>query len=497
MSETKQSLLRALTQTDAIALVVGTVIGTGIFLKTAVMAQQLGSPALVLLAWLAAGLLSLTGALAYAELGAMFPQAGGEYVYLRKAYGEAPAFLYGWMQFAVAGGGAIAALSIGFAIFLSALVPLGGAWVTQTIHLFGQEAQWQFGLTQLVAVAVIVALTAINCIGVAAGGRVQALLTGAKLLGIAVIVFGVFLLSPGASWSHLVTPDGAAPAGGLQAFGAAMMSALWAYNGWYVLPIVAGEVRNPQRNVPRGLILGMLAVIATYLLANLAYLYALPISEIMTANSTAHPQALPVAAKVASAFLGPLGATFISLAFIVSTLGALNGCVMGQARIPFAMSRDGLFFQSLGEVHAKSCAPRRAILSQSAWGCVLVFTGSFDQITTCVIFALWLFFGVTVGAVFALRRKMPDVERPYKTLGYPFTPLIFMLVAAWLVINTIITSPLESVIGLGLIALGLPVYFYFKQKQTRIAPEDGGLIANLVLPGADRILQSTTRKGKI
>jgi APA family basic amino acid/polyamine antiporter len=471
MAEAKHSLLRALTLTDAVCVVVGTVIGTGVFLKTALMTQQLGSPVLVLSAWIAAGLLSLAGALAYAELGAMFPHAGGEYVYLGKAFGDTPAFLYGWMQFAVAGAGGIAAISVGFAIFLSALVPLGGAWAERTFHLFGQEVHWQLGLPQVLAVAAIVILSAINCVGVVAGGRVQAFLTGAKLLGIACIVFGVFFFSPGASWSHLVASAGTRQLGGVQAFGAAMMAALWAYNGWYILPVLAGEVERPQRNVPRGLIFGMLAVMATYLLANLAYFYALPLNEVVTANSTAHPDALPVASKAAQTFFGPTGAAFISLAFVVSTLGALNGVIMGQARIPFAMARDGLFFRRTGEVGAKSRAPVWAVVAQSGWGCVLALSGTFDQITTYSIFALWLFFGVTVAAVFVLRRRMPDAERPYKTLGYPLVPLLFILTAAWLVVNTITTNPVESVVGLSLIALGLPVFIYFKRKRARAVME--------------------------
>jgi len=465
MTENKTSLLRALTLTDAIALVVGTVIGTGVFLKTAVMTQQLGRPSLVMLAWLAAGLLSLAGALAYAELGAMFPHAGGEYVYLGKAYGEAPAFLYGWMQFAVAGAGGMAGISVGFAIFLSAVVPMDGAWVTRTFHLLGQEIHWQFGVTQLVAVGAIVFFSVINCLGVALGGRVQSFLTLVKLLGIAVIVIGVFMLSGDGSWKHLTDTAGTSHLGGISAFGAAMMAALWAYNGWYILPVCAGEVRDPQRNVPRGLIVGMLAVLATYLLANFAYFYALPINEITTANSTAFPTAAPVAAKAAETFLGKSGVAFISVAFVVSTLGALNGCVMGQARIPFAMARAGLFFRRVGEVNSKSKAPVWAIIAQSAWGCVLALSGTFDQITTYTIFALWLFFGVTVSAVFVLRRKMPNAPRPYKTVGYPFVPVLFVLVAVWLVINSIVTTPVESLIGLFLIALGLPVYLYFRRRR--------------------------------
>ncbi|NOT59997.1 MAG: amino acid permease [Acidobacteria bacterium] len=465
LNDTKPSLLRALSLTDATALVVGTVIGSGIFLKTTVMAQQLNSPALVLLAWLAAGLLSLAGALSYAELGAMFPQAGGEFVYLRKAYGDAPAFLFGWTQFAVVSAGGIAGISAGFAIFLSALIPLGGPWIERTFHLLGQDVHWQFGLTQIVAVAAIALFAAINCLGIVVGSRIQTLLTAAKIIGIAVIVFGVFFFSRTADWSHLQSAAGASSSGSLSAFGAAMMAALWAYNGWYMLPVIAGEVIEPQRNVPRGLIAGTLILLLIYLSANLAYFYALPLSEIITSNSTTYRDALPVAAKAAQTFLGPTGTTFISLAFVISTLGALNGGILSLARIPYAMARDGLFFQSLGDVHPTSRAPIKAILAQSAWASVLALSGSFDQITTCAIFAMWLFFGVTVSAVFTLRHKQPDIARPYKTLGYPFVPLLFIAVAAWLVVNTIVTSPVESGVGLILIALGLPIYFYFKRNK--------------------------------
>lgn len=471
MNETKNPLVRALTLVDATSLVIGTVIGTGVFLKTAVMTQQLGTPTMVLLAWAAAGALSLAGALTYAELGAMFPKAGGEYVYLGKAYGDAPAFLYGWMQCAVAATGGIAAIATGFAIFLSALIPMGDAWVERTFHLLGQDVHWRLGLQQLVAVAAIILFSAINCIGVAFGGRVQSVLTAAKLLGIAVVIGGVFLLSNGASWSHLATPAGAPQWGGASSFGAAMLAALWAYNGWYALPLVAGEVGNPQRNVPRGLIVGMLIVLVVYLLANLSYFYALPVGEVLTSNSTAHPDALPVATKAAQTFLGPTGTAFISVAFIVSTLGALNGIILSNSRIPFAMARDGLFFRRLGSVNRKGRVPAWAIIAQGAWASVLALSGTFDQLTTYSIFALWVFFGITAASVFVLRRKMPDAPRPYRTLGYPVVPFVFVLVAAWLVVNTIITSPVESAAGLALIALGIPVYFYFKRQRAITSSE--------------------------
>lgn len=465
IAKTKNPLLRALTLRDAVSLVVGTVIGTGVFLKTAVMAQQLGTPTLVLLAWLAAGILSLAGALTYAELGAMFPEAGGEYVYLGKAYGDVPAFLYGWMQFVVAATGGIAAISTGFAIFLSALVPLGGAWIERTFHLFGQEIHWQFGLLQVVAVAAIILFSAINCIGVAFGGRVQSVLTAAKLLGIAAIIGGVFLFSKSASLTHLATPSSAPQWSGIQSFGAAMLAALWAYNGWYALPLVAGEVENPQRNVPRGLIIGTLLILVIYLLTNFSYFYALPLGEVLTSNSTAHRDALPVATKAVQTFLGPVGTAFISIAFVVSTIGALNGVILSNARIPYAMARDALFFKRLGKVSEGGRVPVWAIIFQGAWASVLAITGTFDQITTYSIFALWIFFGITAASVFVLRRKMPDAPRPYRTLGYPVVPFLFILVAAWLVLNTIQTSPVESALGLVLIALGLPAYFYFKERQ--------------------------------
>jgi APA family basic amino acid/polyamine antiporter len=343
VSDTK-GLIRALPLPDAILLVVGGVIGTGVFLKTAVMAQLLHTPALVLLAWVAAGILSLAGALTFAELGSMFPETGGDYVYLKKAYGEMPAFLWGWMRLAVGSTSGMAAVSTAFAIFLSAIVPMGGPWVERTFHLFGQDMHWQFGVQQLVAVTAIFFFSAVNCLSTAFSGRVQSVLTGSKVLGIAGIVIGVLFFSPSASWAHLATPPGALHWGGAQAFGAAMIAALYAYQGWVMLTMVAGEVRDPERNVPRALIVGMLIVLFVYVLTNLSYLYAIPFGEITTANSSTHPGALSVAAKAVGTFSGPLGLKFISVAFVVSTLGALDALILATARIPYAMSRPLVLF---------------------------------------------------------------------------------------------------------------------------------------------------------
>lgn len=465
MAQKQIELVRGLTLTDTTALVVGTVIGTGVFLKTAIMAQDVGSPMMVLAAWVAAGLLSLAGALTYAELGAMLPHAGGEYVYLRHAYGETTAFMFGWMRFAVAGSGSVAILGTGFATFLSAVFPLTTVWAERQFTFLGQTINWRLGTLQLVAVTVILLFAAINCLAVAFGGKVQSVLTVLKIAGIAIVVGGVFLFSKGATWDHLATPGGGAALGGFAAFGTAMLAALWAYDGWNNMPMAAGEVQNPGRNIPRALILGMIVVTVIYCLANLAYFYALPFAEVVTSSSTRYRDALPVATKAAQTFLGDYGGRIVSIAFILSAMGALNGSILSNARVPYAMAHDGLFFSRMARLHAVSRVPVWAILIQSSWACILALSGTFDQLTDYVIFASWIFYGLVTSSVFVLRRKMPAAERPYRTIGYPLVPLVFVLVALWLVINSLFTRPVEAFVGLALIALGLPVYFYFRRQQ--------------------------------
>jgi APA family basic amino acid/polyamine antiporter len=456
-----KELVRALSLRDAIALVL-TVIGTGVFLKTAPMAQLVGSPSKVLLAWLAAGLLSLAGALTYAELGAMMPEAGGEYVFLREAYGDLPAFLFGWSSVMLIASGGLAAVSTALASFLASFVPLNAVFVTHDFHVLGQVVPWRLGIQQVVAVAVILLFSWVNARGIQLGSRVQWASTVAKLGGIAIIVLGAFLFSRTGSWEHLKTPVTAtiAPAG-IGAFGAAMLAALWAYQGWSNLPMVAGEIEKPERNVPRALIFGMLIVILVYLVTNLAFFYALPFSEILTANSTAYRDALPIAAKAAQTFFR-YGAQVVSLAFMISAIGALNGITLMNARVPFAMARDGLFFGGLAKLSETSSVPSNAIWFQGIWACVIALSGTFDQITTSVIFAVWVFTALVGTSLFVLRRKLPASPRRYRTPGYPVVPALFILVALWLVINTLTASPVESAAGLFLIALGLPFFFYFR-----------------------------------
>jgi APA family basic amino acid/polyamine antiporter len=455
-----RELVRALSLRDAIALVL-TVIGTGVFLKTAPMAQLVGSPSKVLLVWIAAGLLSLAGALTYAELGAMIPEAGGDYVFLREAYGGLPAFLFGWTNLVVIATGGIAAVATILASFLSAFLPLDAVWVTRDFHLLGQVVHWRLGIQQLVAVAVIIIFSSINARGVAAGARVQWIATLAKLGGITIIVLGVFLFSHTGSWKNLHAPTGVV-GGGLSAFGAAMLAALWAYQGWANVAMVAGEIEKPERNIPRALIYGLAIVIGVYLVTNVAYFYALPFSEVVTSNSTAYRDALPVAAKAAQTFF-PYGAKLVSAAFIIAVIGTLNGIILMNARVPFAMARDGLFFRQLGDLSPTSGVPVTAIWVQGIWASVLALSGTFDQITTSVIFALWLFFGLVASSLFVLRRKLPAAPRRYRTPGYPVVPMLFVLVSVWLVINSLSAYPVESGAGLFLIALGLPFFFFFRR----------------------------------
>ena len=467
MPESKSQLLRGLTLTDTTALVIGTVIGTGVFLKAAPMAQGVGTPTLVLAAWVAAGLLSLAGALTYAELGAMLPHAGGEYVYLRHSYGEASAFLFGWQRFIVAGSASIASLGAGFAIFLSAFLPLNAVWAERKFTLLGQTINWQFGAKQLVAVGVILLLTGINCLTVIVGGKVQSLLTVLKIAGIAFVIGGVFFASKTATWSNLTTAQNTPHWSGFALFGTAMLAALWGYDGWNNMPMAAGEVRDPGRNIPIALIAGMIIVMVIYCLMNLSYFYALPFGEVATANSTRYRDALPVAAKAAQSFLGEYGGRFVAIAFVVSAIGALNGSILSNARVPYAMAHDGLFFRRMARLSAGTRVPVFSLIVQAIWSCVLALSGTFDQLTDCLLFASWIFYGLVTSSVFVLRRKMPDAPRPYKTFGYPLIPMVFVLVAAWLIINTLIEKPVESVAGLILIAIGFPLYLYFRVQKQR------------------------------
>jgi basic amino acid/polyamine antiporter, APA family len=467
MSTTEQhniTLLRGLGLFASVSIVVGSVIGTGIFLKTRVMMCNVESPWVVIAAWVAAGLLSLAGALTYAELSAMMPRAGGEYVFIREGYGRPLAFLYGWTQFAVAYTGSQAAKGVSFAIFLNGLV--GGALDRTyfTLNLFGYEVP--FGHLQVIALAIIIIATLVNCLAVSVSGKVSVFLTGLKILIVLAVGVCAFLLAQGSFANFSLSGAGGAcegveatARGGMAGFGAAMLGALWAYDGWTNVTIVAGEVKNPQRNLPLALIGGILVVAALYIFINLAYIYVLPPVEVASVA-----KASSVATEVARRFLGPAAVGAIAMAMMVSTLGSLHTGTLSGARISYAMAKDGLFFRPLARLSKRTRVPVNALVLQCVWSCVLALSGSFDTLTDYVIFAAWIFYALNTASVFIFRRRQPNAERPYRTLGYPVLPIIFLLAAGWLIYNTLIATPRQALIGLGIIALGLPIYFYWARK---------------------------------
>jgi basic amino acid/polyamine antiporter, APA family len=459
---------RDLTLLHCASLVVGITIGTGIFLKSAVMAQAVGTPALVLAAWVAAGIVAMFGALSFAELGALLPDAGGEYVYLRAAFGEVPGFLYVCNSFLV-GGASISAYGAAVAIFLSDIHPFGGVWYEHTIHIFGASYTLQLGMRQVVAVGVIALFGLINCAGVMLGGRVQTILTTAKVLSILGVAAGVFLFGHTHDWSNFTAPAGTT-SGGLSGFGAAMFAALWAYSGWQFLPMAAGEVQQPDRNLPRAIIGGTLLVLAIYMLINVAYLYALPLWQVATSNSTAYPEAPSVAARAVQTFLGEKAVPIAALIFLVSSIGALNGTILARARVPYAAARDGLFFASFGRLSPHSRVPLTSIVLISIWAALLAASGTFDQLTNMAVLSYAIFWAPVVFSVIVLRRKMPTAPRPYRVWGYPFVPLLFVLVMCAIVVNAFITSPVESVATLVLILIGLPLYPLFHGKGVPRSP---------------------------
>lgn len=451
-------LIRGLTLTDASSVVIGTVIGTGIFIVPTYMAQAVKTPLLVFAVWIFAGFLSLAGALTYAELGAAFPAAGGEYVYIREAYGKLAGFMYGWTYFLVGKTGSLATLASGFALYLGDLLPLQKVYCRYEYSFFGHPAAVTLSQQVLVAIGILCFLSVVNVFGVVTGGRLQSVLTGLKIGVVLLLVALGFTLGHG-SLSHFtgqLTP--ATQTGLLSLLGIAMVRALWAYDGWNNCNMVAGEVKDPQRNIPRALIFGMSGVMGLYLLTNLVYFYLLSIDHI-----AASPR---VAAEAARSFLGNAGGTFVVVAVLISTFAAINGSILSGARIYFAMAEDRLFFSKVAEVHRRYHTPVFSIALQAVWASLLTLTGTYDQLLTYVLFAEWIFYAMGTGSVFVLRRKYPNLNRPYKTWGYPLVPILFVIVALWLLINTIATDPKDAGMGLILMALGLPAFWFWRLKQS-------------------------------
>ena len=434
-------LRRVLGLFSIVGIVIGAMIGSGIFINPAIIAKTVGTPKLMLAVWIAGGILSFFGALAIAELSAMYSQAGGIYIYLREAYGSLLAFLFGWTLFLIVEAGTIATLVVGFS----------SKYLPYFVKMSGLQ-------TKVVAISLIVILAAVNFLGVKKGAFVTNLLTSIKFIGLIGVCVVVFLFAKGSS-GNFFSSESAATAGGgvLGSFGIALVSALWAYKGWETSTYCAGEIKDPQKNLPLGLFIGTLSVIFLYLLANLAYLYVFPAAQM--AESTR------IAADVMEAAVGPVGASVIALIILLSMAGTTNGHLLTAPRVFYAMAKDGLFFKGVAKVHPKYRTPHVSIIVLAIWASLLSLSGTFEQLYSYVIFGFWIFMGLTVAGVMILRRKFPDRPRPYKTWGYPVTPILFILSSVFLTVNSLIRAFWNSFAGLAMIALGVPAYLIWKSRR--------------------------------
>jgi APA family basic amino acid/polyamine antiporter len=426
---------------SALSIVVGVSIGGGIFLVPNLVAQELHSIPSILAVWIFAGVISFFGALACAEMGTAIPSTGGQYVYLRDAYGPLIGFLCGWSMFIVSRTAQVAWLAVTLALYVSYFAPLSALE------------------SKLLGTFAIILFAWINYRGVTTGAVVQNIFALAKVAGLLLIVGSVFLWRGHAPSSSLSGPSGFS----ISAFGVALIACLLAYDGWVQLSFVAGEVRNPQRNILLALALGSLTCIVIYLLANVAYLRAMSIPEIA---ASAH-----VGADAAERVMGSRGGMLVSVIILVSIIGTLNGCFLTSPRVYFAQARDGLFFRKFGEVQPRYQTPGFAILAQCLWAIVLLISGSYETLVDYALFTLWLSYGLMVAGVMVLRRRRPDLPRPYRMWGYPVTPVLFLAITAWFLFNMLRTRPVPSLAGLLLTATGIPIYFAWTRRGGAVSED--------------------------
>lgn len=471
-------LLPALSLFTTIMLVIGGVIGSGIFRKPGVMAAHVGSPEILLGVWVLAGIITLIGSLANAEVAAMIPGTGGQFLYFERMYGPFVAYLFGWAVFAVIQTGSIAALAFVFAEYTTQLVPLPeltGPVADYSFHVpfIGDVTPLrEIGVKGLAAL-LIITLTVINYLGVKSGGVVQNVFTIAKLVGMLLLVLGAFLLpTSGGSVAHLTTSSATLQPHGLAmvvAIAAALQGAFWAYDGWNKLSYVGGEVKDPQRNLPRSLIIGMCAVMAIYVTMNVAYAWVLPVDEMAKSRLVA----ADVAEKIHTG-----GGRWIALVVMASTLSAANGTILTSARVYFSMARRNVFPALLGRAHPRFHTPAASLVAQGAWSIVLLFSGTFDTLTDTLIFVSWIFYGASAYGIIVLRRKEPDTPRPYRVPFYPWLPWIFVVFSAAFLVLTIYNdlsayaaaraagkpALINSALGAALVLLGAPIYFFYRSK---------------------------------
>jgi len=448
-------LVKGLGAVGATSVVAGTMIGTAIFVVPGIMLQQVGTPGMVLLVWVAAGVLSLFGALSYAELGAALPEAGGEFVYMHRAYGPLFGFLYGWTQFIIAKTASIAAIATGFVIYLAYFFPRlrETVWGT-SIRAGSHPLELHLTGLQIGATLMVLLLSGLNILGVRRSGAVQTFFTASKLLVLAILIVLGLAYGQGSwqSFRPFIVSNG--QGGLLAAFGVATISALWGYDGWNNLSMVAGEVKNPQRNVPLALIGGALLVLSVYVLVNLAYFHVLPVSQVMGTNT--------VASDAARRFLGNAGGAFIAVGVMISTFATLNGSILAGSRVPYATAREGLFPAGLAEVHPRFHTPAVSLVAQAVIAGLFTLTGGYQSLYTKAIFSEFLFYALCAAGVFVLRRREPGLPRPYRTWGYPVIPAVFVILAVFLLLNTFWQQRTDSLWGLVLVGSGIPAYWIWK-----------------------------------
>jgi APA family basic amino acid/polyamine antiporter len=450
------SLVRGLSLLDSVLLLVSGIIGSSIFLTAKDIAGPLPNPKLFFLVWVLGGVISLCACVAFAELGSMFPDSGGQYIYLREAYGDLVAFLYGWMLFAVANGGTIAALSVASAAYMGNIIPA----ISQE-HVIFSLAGIPFTRAHAVGLALITILTYVNVFGLRWGALLQNVSTWTKFTAMAIFVVLGFTIGKG-HWSNFTAHPpgglsmGLSPGQLISALGVGLIAVFWAYDGWVYITWVAGEVKDPRRNVPLAMVLGVLVVGAIYLAMNMTYVYALPLNEVAKYETIAH--------AAATRLFSPGAAVWLSAMIAISCFSAAAACTLSGSRVYLAMAQDGVFFRRMAVIHPKWRTPAFSLIGQGIWAAVLTMSGRYDQLYTYVIFGMVLSYTLTVIGLFVLRWKRPNVPRPYRCTGYPWLPAIYVLVGVAWTLNTIIQRPTEAFWGATIVLIGVPGYWYWKHK---------------------------------
>jgi len=459
-AESKPTLVRGLSLLDSVLLLVSGIIGSSIFLTAKDIAGPLPQPILFLGVWVLGGVISLFGCVAFAELGSMFPDSGGQYVFLREAYGDLVAFLYGWMLFSVANGGSIAALAVAAAAYMGEVVP-----VISQQHVVLSVLGITLTRAHVVGLLLIAILTYVNVVGLRWGALLQNVSTWTKFAAMAAFVVLGFVIGKG-HWGNF-DPHGASlglglsPGQFISAMGIALIAVFWAYDGWVYVTWVAGEIKEPRRNVPLAMVLGIVAVAVIYVAMNFTYLYAMPVSEIAKHETIAH--------AAAAALFSPRAAIWLSATIAISCFSAAATCTLSGARVYLAMAQDGAFFRRMAVIHPKWRTPAFSLIGQGIWAAVLTLSGRYDQLYTYVIYGMVLSYTLTVIGLFILRWKRPDIPRPYRCAGYPWIPAIYVLVGAAWTLNTIITRPSEAFWGTAIVLLGVPGYLYWKRSSRKTA----------------------------